>query len=322
VTLHNRAEVERLGVRVGDTVIVRRAGDVIPQIVSVNLEKRPLEAEAQPYQFPEQCPVCNSPIEVEDEGVIARCIGGLICSAQRKQAIKHFVSRKAMDIDGMGERISDMLVEQKLINSVADIYALEYQQIEALEGFAEKSARNLLDSIETSKKTELPRLLYALGIPQVGETTAQQLAESFGSIEALSQADEADYEALPDVGPIVAASVVRFFSNENNQSVLKALFERGVEYQEIDVSALPDRMNLPLAEKTIVLTGTLQSMSRSDAKKQLQALGAKVAGSVSKKTSIVVVGADAGSKAVKAQELGVEIMGEEDLLTLLSDLQG
>ncbi|MBX2849722.1 MAG: NAD-dependent DNA ligase LigA [Acidiferrobacterales bacterium] len=320
VTLHNRAEIDRLGVRVGDTVIVRRAGDVIPQIVSVNLDKRPEDSVA--YQFPEQCPECQSPVEVEEEGVIARCIGGLICSAQQKQAIKHFVSRKAMDIDGMGERIADMLVEQELIQTVADIYALKYEQLEALEGFAEKSARNLLDSIEASKKTELPRLLYALGIPQVGETTAQQLAERFGSIDALSEADEAAYEALPDIGPIVAASVVRFFADQNNQNVLKALFERGVEYNEIDVSALPDKANLPLAEKTIVLTGTLQSMSRSDAKKQLQALGAKVTGSVSKKTSLVIVGADAGSKAVKAEELGIEMIDEDGLSALLANTKG
>lgn len=317
VTLHNRAEIERLDVRVGDTVIVRRAGDVIPQIVSVNLEKRPQESVE--YQFPEQCPECESPVEVEEEGVIARCIGGLVCSAQRKQAIKHFVSRKAMDIDGMGERIADMLVEESLINSVADIYALEYEQVEALEGFAEKSARNLLDSIEASKKTDLPRLLYALGIPQVGETTAQQLAESFGSIDALFEASEQEYEALPDIGPIVATSLVRFFADDNNQNVLAALFERGVEYTKIDVSALPDKANLPLADKVIVLTGTLQSMSRSDAKKQLQALGAKVTGSVSKKTSLVVVGADAGGKATKAEELGVEMIDEDGLSALLAD---
>jgi len=203
---------------------------------------------------------------------------------------------------------------------VQRLYSLEYQSVLALEGFAEKSASNLIESVEGSKKTDLPRLLYSLGIPQVGETTAQQLAQSFGSIEALSQAPIEEFEALPDIGPIVASSVARFFRDENNKAVLKALFDNGVSYELIDVSALPDRANLPLADKTIVLTGTLQAMSRSDAKKQLQALGAKVAGSVSKKTSLVVVGADAGSKAVKAQELGVEMIDEDGLNKLLADL--
>ena len=318
VTLHNQSEIARLGIRVGDTVIVRRAGDVIPQIVSVNLSERP--EDSTEYVFPKNCPECDSPVEVEADGVIARCIGGLVCSAQRKQAIKHFVSRKAMDIDGMGERIVDMLVDDGLIANVADIYSLGFEQVVELEGFAEKSAQNLIDSIAASKKVELARLLYALGISQVGETTAHQLAESFGSIDALTAASAEEYEALPDIGPIVAASVVRFFNDENSKSVLRSLFENGVEYQVIDVSALPDKASLPLADKTIVLTGTLQEMSRSDAKKQLQALGAKVAGSVSKKTSLVVVGADAGSKAVKAQDLGIEIIDEDGLLQLLNNV--
>jgi len=315
VTLHNQSEIERLGIRVGDTVIVRRAGDVIPQIVSVNLDKRPSDSQA--FRFPDHCPECHSPVAVEDDGVIARCVGGLICGAQRKQAIKHFVSRKAMDIDGMGERIVDLLVDQQLIATVADLYSLQYAQVVELEGFAEKSANNLIASIDASKNIELPRLLYALGISQVGETTAQLLAESFGSVDALMTADIAAFEALPDIGPIVAASVVRFFGDENNKALLNDLFERGVEYQKVDVSALPAKEALPLFERTIVLTGTLTNLSRSDAKKKLQALGAKVAGSVSKKTSLVVVGADAGSKAVKAQDLGIEMIDEDQLLALL-----
>jgi DNA ligase (NAD+) len=320
VTLHNQSEIERLGVRVGDTVIVRRAGDVIPQIVSVNLEKRPASSRA--FEFPRQCPVCNSEVVAEGEGIIARCSGGLICAAQVKQGIKHFVSRKAMDIDGLGERIVDLLVDQKLINNVADIYLLEYQQIISLEGFADKSARNLIDSIQSSKSCELEKLIYALGILQVGETTAEQLANSFGNLEALATADADALEALPDIGPIVAKSIVQFFKDDNNAAIVQSLLDRGVMYAEIDVADLPDPSSLPLAEKIVVLTGALQTMGRSEAKKRLQALGAKVTGSVSKKTSMVVVGADAGSKATKAQELGLEMLGEEQLLELLNSLEG
>lgn len=317
VTLHNQSEVERLGVRVGDTVVVRRAGDVIPQIATVNLDKR--KADSTVYKFPTQCPVCGSDVVIEGEGIIARCSGGLICAAQRKQAIKHFVSRKAMDIDGMGGRIVDILVEQKLINSVADLYSLQYNDVVVLEGFAEKSAKKMIYSIEQSKNTELARLLYALGIAQVGETTAEQLANSFGRISALSKASVESLEALPDIGPIVARGVVQFFSDANNQKVVGALEKAGVSYPEIIVNELPDPDSLPLSDKTIVITGALQTMSRADAKKRLQVLGAKVAGSVSKKTSWVVVGADAGSKAKKAEELGVEMIDESQLQALLVD---
>lgn len=315
VTLHNQAEITRLDIRVDDTVIVRRAGDVIPQIVSVNLSLRPSHSE--PYQFPQQCPVCGSEVVVEGQGIIARCSGGLTCAAQVKQGIKHFVSRKAMDIDGLGDKIVDLLVDQGLIQNVSDLYALSYDQIVDLEGFAEKSAQNVIDSIERSKQTELARLLYALGIPQVGESTALQLTLRFGSIQALQKADQAVLESMPDIGPIVAQHVVTFFSDLNNIRVIESLMNRGVSYDEIDISELPDPDDLPLAGKTVVLTGTLAGMSRSDAKKKLQNLGAKVAGSVSKKTSLVVVGADAGSKAVKAQELGVATTDEDGLIDML-----
>lgn len=318
VTLHNHSEIQRLGVRVGDTVIVRRAGDVIPQIVSVNLEKR-LEKSVM-YDFPVQCPECNSEVVFEGEGIIARCSGGLICGAQLKQAIKHFVSRKAMDIDGMGDRIVDMLVEEGLIKTVADIYVLSFEQVLELDGFAEKSAQKLIDAIDKSKKATLQRLLFGLGILQVGETTAQQLAETFGNLTTISEASLETLEGLPDIGPIVAQSIVRFFADINNQKLLQALQVNGVQYTEIDVSALPDRDSLPLAGKIIVLTGALQSMSRSDAKKQFQALGAKVSGSVSKKTSIVVVGADAGSKAEKAQNLGVKMIDEDQMLAFIDEM--
>ena len=315
VTLHNQSEIQRLGIRVGDTVIVRRAGDVIPQIVSVNLEER--EDHSIEYAFPTHCPVCGSDIVSEGEGIIARCSGGLICRAQVKQAIKHFVSRKAMDIDGLGEKIVDLLVEQKFIASVADLYSLKFDEVVELEGFAEKSAQNLIDSIHGSRETELPRLLFALGIPQVGESTAEQLANSFGSIERLSNTSVESLESLPDIGPIVAENIVVFFAEENNKKVIKQLLDSGVSYSEIDVDDLPDPSSLPLNGKIMVLTGALQTLSRSDAKKRLQAMGAKVTGSVSKKTDIVIVGADAGSKAVKAQELGIEIIDEAALIELL-----
>jgi len=315
VTLHNQAEIERLDVRVGDTVIVRRAGDVIPQIVEVNLAKRPKSACA--YEFPTQCPECGSDVVTEGEGIIARCTGGRICGAQVKQAIKHFVSRKAMDIDGMGDKIVDALVDENLIADASDLYRLNYEQVFELDGFAEKSAKNLIENIDKSRATELPRLLYALGLPQVGESTAEQLANTYGSVEALSQASMEHLEALPDIGPIVAENIVVFFREEANQRVIQSLLQLGVNYPEIDVSALPDPDSLPLSGKIVVLTGTLGQMSRSDAKKKLQALGAKVTGSVSKKTDMVIVGADAGSKAAKAKELGVTMLDEEGLLRLL-----
>ena len=316
VTLHNQSEVQRLDIRVGDTVIVRRAGDVIPQIVSVNLDERP-EHSAQ-YLFPTYCPVCGSDVMVEGEGVIARCSGGLICGAQVKQTIKHFVSRKAMDIDGMGDKIVDALVDAGLIKNVAGIYSLNFDQVLTLDGFAQKSAQNLIESIVASKHTELPKLLYALGIPQVGESTAEQLANTFGSLDALKAVSAETLEALPDIGPIVAKNIVRFFADNNSQLVITALIDAGVYYPPIIVGDLPDPESLPLNGKTIVLTGALQSLSRSAAKKQLQSMGAKVSGSVSKKTDIVVVGVDPGSKAVKAQELGIDIIDEESLIALLN----
>ncbi|NNC99479.1 MAG: NAD-dependent DNA ligase LigA, partial [Gammaproteobacteria bacterium] len=315
VSLHNPSEIARLGIRIGDTVVVRRAGDVIPQIVSVNLQRRPQNS--IPYEFPQQCPVCKSKIIYEGEGIIARCSGGLICAAQRKQAIRHFVSRKAMDIDGMGDRIVDMLVEQKLIENVADLYRLNFDQIVSLDGFAEKSADNLIKSIALSKNTELARLLYALGISQVGETTAEQLAMNFGSIESLAAARQEELEALPDIGPVVAASIVDFFADANNIAILDSLRELGIRYQPIKLKNESTQHDLPLQGKTVVLTGTLQSMPRNEAKKRLKKLGAKVTGSVSRNTSLVIVGRDPGSKADKAVELGVTVLDEAELQDLL-----
>jgi DNA ligase (NAD+) len=320
VTLHNQAEIARLDIRIGDTVIVRRAGDVIPQIVSVVSSQRP--ADSKPFVFPHQCPVCGSEVVFEGEGIIARCSGGLICQAQVKQAIIHFVSRKAMDIDGMGDKIVELMVDQRLIKNVADLYRLRFDQVVELEGFAEKSAQNLIDAISQSKQPELARLLFALGIPQVGETTAEQLANRFGDLTSLAAASQEALEALPDIGPIVAENIVHFFAEDNNRQVIDSLRELGVRYQAIEVTDLPDPDSLPLNGQTVVLTGTLQAMSRSDAKKRLQTLGAKVTGSVSKKTSLVVVGADAGSKATKAEELGVETMDEEGFLAMLTQHSG
>jgi len=221
-----------------------------------------------------------------------------------------------MDIDGLGERIVDLLVDNDLISNVADLYTLDYEQVRQLEGFADKSAENLLAAISQSKQTEFAKLLYALGIPQVGETTAEQLAISFGSLERLAQATEEQLEALPDIGPIVAKNIVRFFADQQNQTVIDALMANGVTFNEIDLDSLPDQSELPLSDKVVVLTGALQSMSRSEAKKRLQSLGAKVTGSVSKKTSFVVVGADAGSKADKAAKLGIQIIDEDEMLAL------
>lgn len=314
VTLHNQTEIKRLDVRVGDTVMVRRAGDVIPQIMSVIAEKRPIAS--RPFVFPKRCPVCQSEILFEGEGIIARCSGGLSCAAQQKQAISHFVARKSMDIDGMGERIVDALVEKKLVANIADIYALKYEQLLELEGFAEKSAQNLIEAIALSKNTELARLLYSLGISQVGETTAEQLAASYGSLDKLMSTSFQELQSVPDIGPIVANSIVRFFEDTNNRQVIQALLDAGVNYPVIEGSANKD---LLLEGKVVVLTGSLNAMSRTDAKKKLQNMGAKVTGSVSKNTSLVVVGRDAGSKAMKAKELGIEMIDEQALLDLLAE---
>lgn len=314
VTLHNHSEIKRLDIRVGDTVVVRRAGDVIPQLVSVVAEKR--HPDSTPFRFPSVCPVCESKVVFEGEGIIARCSGGLVCEAQRKQAIKHFVSRKAMDIDGMGDRIVEMLVDLNLVRNVADLYKLNFAQLVELEGFAEKSALNLIDAIAKSRSTELARLLYALGISQVGETTAEQLAKSFGTIDALMAADVETLESIPDVGPIVANAIISFFGDASNLAIISTLLAQGVNYEPVIISK-SDAADLPLSNKTIVLTGTLDSMGRSEAKKKLQALGAKVTGSVSSNTSMVIAGKDSGSKAQKAAALGVQIIDEEGLLKLL-----
>ena len=314
-TLHNMDEVERLGVRAGDSVIIRRAGDVIPQIVSVVLERRPEETEA--VSLPLNCPECGSEvIRLEDEAV-ARCSGGLSCAAQRKEALKHYISRKAMDIDGLGEKLIDGLVERELVHSPADLYHLKHLQLSKMERMGDKSASNVLNSIEASKQTELPRFIYALGIREVGEATARALAMHFGSLEAVQAADDEALQQTPDVGPVVARYILSFFQQAHNLEVIQALREAGVHWPDIEVS----EQATPLDGQTWVLTGTLEQLTRNEAKQRLQNLGAKVAGSVSKKTSFVVAGAAAGSKLEKAESLGIEVLDEQQLLDQLAELE-
>mgnify|MGYP006074436875 CR=1 FL=1 len=312
-TLHNQDEVARLGIKVGDTVIVRRAGDVIPQIVSVVLEKRPVNA--RDIVFPDHCPICHSPVERVEGEVVTRCSGGLICSAQRKEAIKHYASRKAMDIEGLGDKLVEQLVDQELVHSVEDLYRLQIEQLEGLERMGKKSAQNLLASLDTSKETTFPHFLYALGIREVGEATARSLAQHFGSLALLCSSTREDLLEVTDVGPIVAHFIHEFFQQTDNLDVIKRLKEAGVHWPDI----MPqDRQLLPLSGQTWVLTGAMDTMGRAEAKERLQQLGAKVAGSVSAKTSCVVFGADAGSKLKKAKKLGVSVLNEAEFLAMLT----
>lgn len=313
-TLHNRDEINRLGIKIGDTVIVRRAGDVIPQIVQVVETKRPEDARA--IVFPEHCPVCNSPVETVADEAVARCSGGLICAAQRKEAIKHFASRKAMNVEGLGDKLVEQLVDLGFVNNLADIYALTRDQLAAMERMGEKSADNILAALESSKKTSLAKFIYALGIREVGESTARNFANYFGSFETLAAADQETLQQVPDVGPVVAHFVAEFFAQESNRAAVAALRHAGVHWDNIDVAA-PEA--LPLKGLTYVLTGTLEALSRDDAKAHLLALGAKVSGSVSAKTDYVVAGPGAGSKLAKAEELGLKVMDEAGLLELLHE---
>ena len=313
-TLHNADEINRLGVCIGDTVIVRRAGDVIPQIVKAVVDKRPQGA--QPIVFPDRCPVCQSSVKRIEGEAVARCTGGLFCGAQTKEAIKHYASRKAMDIDGLGDKLVDALVDNDLIYSVADLYELKLEKLVNLERMAQKSAENLLNSIEVSKQTTLPKFLYSLGIREVGEATAQTLANNFGTLDGVIAATAEQLLEVEDVGPVVAGHIVDFFRNPDNLSIVDALRNSGVQWKDIDQSA----QALPLKGQTWVLTGTLETMSRAEAKDRLQQFGAKVAGSVSAKTYAVVAGPGAGSKLSKAQALGVQVLTEESLIAFLDKL--
>jgi DNA ligase (NAD+) len=314
VTLHNIDEVHRKDVRVGDTVVVRRAGDVIPEVVSVILDQRPQDA--VPVQLPQSCPVCGSQVlRVEGEAV-ARCTGGFTCRAQRQEALRHFASRRALDIEGLGDKLIEQLVEREQVSSPADLYALTLPQLSHLERMGEKSAANLLAAIEKSKNTTLPRLLYGLGIREVGEATALALARHFGTLERLMSADESAIRQVPDVGPVVAAHVAAFFASDEHRRVINALRDKGVKWPDIERAAATTGPP-ELSGRTVVITGTLGSMSREQAQEALTARGARVSGSVSKKTSFVVAGTDAGSKLAKARELGVPVLDEQQLLTLL-----
>ncbi len=311
-TLHNRDEINRLGIKIGDTVIIRRAGDVIPQIVQVVESKR--TADARDIVFPDSCPVCGSPVETVADEAVARCSGGLVCAAQRKEAIKHYASRKAMNIEGLGDKLVEQLVDSGRVNTLADIYSLTREQLSAMERMGEKSADNIINALEISKKTTLAKFIYALGIREVGEATARNFANYFGSFEALAAADQETLQKVPDVGPVVAHFVAEFFAQESNIAAVSALRNHGVHWDNIEVVS-PEE--LPLAGLTYVLTGTLEALSRDDAKAHLLALGAKVAGSVSAKTDYVVAGPGAGSKLAKAEELGLKVMDEAGLLALL-----
>lgn len=316
-TLHNMDEIARLDVRIGDTVIVRRAGDVIPQIVSVVHEQRPAHAER--IELPLVCPVCASHIERIDGEAVARCTGGLVCSAQRKEAVKHFASRKAMDIDGLGDKLIEQLVEADLIQSLDDIYHLRYDDLLGLERMADKSANKLLNAIAQSKHTTLARFLYALGIREVGVVTAQNLAAHFVVLEKIREASLDDLLAVSDVGQIVAQHLLHFFAEPHNKTVIDQLLAAGVCWDVDDALTVVD--DAPLSGQTAVITGTLSQMSRDQASAYLQQLGAKVTGSVSAKTDFLVAGEKAGSKLNKAQQLGVRVLAEEDLLTLLAQHQ-
>lgn len=311
-TLHNMDEIERKDVRIGDTVIVRRAGDVIPEVAGVVKERRPHDAKK--IKLPKQCPICGSEVLKPEGEAVARCEGGLYCPAQRKEAIKHFASRKAMDINGLGDKIVEQLVDEKLIANVADLYSLTLKQLAALERMGEKSAENTLMAIEKSKNTTLPRFLYALGIRDVGEATAYNLAMHYSTLEKIMVVDEEELQNVQDIGPIVAAHAFAFFKQAHNREIIKKLIKHGIHWRNMPAI---DSSKLPLASKTFVLTGTLATMSRDEATAQLQKLGAKVSGSVSKKTAYVVVGEDPGSKLTDAKKLGVTIINEKDFIKLL-----
>tara|TARA_Y100000780_G_scaffold75307_1_gene67666 strand:+ start:1982 stop:4018 length:2037 start_codon:yes stop_codon:yes gene_type:complete len=313
-TLHNQDEITRLGVKVGDTVVIRRAGDVIPQVVSVVDTKR--TGSETDIAFPSQCPVCGSQVEKLEDEAVARCTGGLICAAQRKQALKHFASRKAFDIDGLGDKLVDQLVDADLVHSPADFFTLSLGDVVGLERMAEKSASKLLSSLEASKQTTLAKFLYALGIREVGEATAANLAAHFETLDAIRDASIEALVEVQDVGEIVATHIFNFFNESHNTDVIDALLKEGINWPAIEK---PDADNLPLEGKTCVITGTLSEMGRSDAKARLQLLGAKVAGSVSKNTDFLVAGEKAGSKLTKAQELDVEVWDEAKLIVFLAE---
>ncbi|MFD2191180.1 NAD-dependent DNA ligase LigA [Pistricoccus aurantiacus] len=312
-TLHNADEIRRLGVMIGDCVAIRRAGDVIPQVVRVIEGARP--EDTREIVFPERCPVCDSQIERLEGEAVARCSGGLYCPAQRKEALKHFASRKAMDIDGLGEKLIDQLVERDWVKTPADLYRLRVEDLAELPRMAQKSAANLAFALDHSRRTTLARFIYALGIREVGEATANNLARHFGNLSALMEASVESLEAISDIGPVVARHIHTFFRQAHNQNTLEDLQRVGITWDEVEMQPRVQ----PLAGQTWVLTGTLESMTRDEGKARLQALGAKVSGSVSKKTACLVAGEAAGSKLTKAQELEVPVIDEAGFLEKLRE---
>ncbi|NIF30811.1 NAD-dependent DNA ligase LigA [Enterobacter sp. Cy-643] len=316
-TLHNADEIERLGLRIGDRVVIRRAGDVIPQVVGVVESERP--ENTQEIIFPAQCPVCGSDVERVEGEAVARCTGGLICGAQRKEALKHFVSRRAMDVDGMGDKIIDQLVEKEYVHTPADLFKLTAGKLTGLDRMGPKSAQNVVDALAKAKETTFARFLYALGIREVGEATAAGLAAHFGTLDALISASIEELQKVPDVGIVVATHTFNFFAEESNRDVIRQLTEEAGVHWPAPVVIKAEEIDSPFAGKTVVLTGSLSILSRDEAKDRLTALGAKVAGSVSKKTDLVIAGEAAGSKLVKAQELGIQVIDEAEMIRLLGD---
>ena len=313
-TLHNEDEMNRKDIRIGDSVMVRRAGDVVPEVVRVILEKRPNHAIK--FTMPKQCPICGSDIERIDGEAAQRCTGQYKCNAQIKQGISHFISRKAMNIDGLGEKIVDQLFEQGMLKNIADIYKLDFAVIENMDRFGKKSVENLKESIEISKKTTFGKFIYALGIRNVGEATSKELAAHFRSLDNLFNATVEDYLMVNDIGPVVAESLVKYFHNESNQQIINSIIASGISWPTLkEINAINSKLN----NQTFVVTGTLNSFSRDEIKDLIEANGGKVSGSVSKKTSYVIVGDNPGSKADKASELGVPIITEINLMEMLND---
>jgi DNA ligase (NAD+) len=313
-TLHNEDELSRKDIRIGDMVMVRRAGDVIPEVVSVVLDRRP--AGVRKFQMPARCPVCGSKVVRQEDEAVARCSGGLYCPAQRKQALLHFASRRAMDIEGLGDKLVDQIVEQGLVTTAADLYELNQDALANLERMGEKSAANLLTALNKSKHTTLGRFIFALGIRNVGETTAKDLARHFGKLGKIVSADEDALQSVPDIGPVVAESIVQFLGEQHNLDVIEKLQSKGVHWEEHEPA--PARaIRAPLAGKTFVLTGTLPTLTREEAKAQIEAAGGKVSSSVSRKTDFVVAGTEAGSKLTKAEEFGVAVLDETQFRNLM-----
>ncbi|MDN5872148.1 MAG: NAD-dependent DNA ligase LigA, partial [Nitrococcus sp.] len=312
-TLHNEDEVRRKDVRIGDTVVLRRAGDVIPEIIGVMRETR--RQDAPSWRMPQTCPVCGSEVmRLEDQAAL-RCIGGLYCAAQRMGAILHFASRRAMDIDGLGEKLVAQLVERGLVATVADLYSLEHAKLVVLERMAERSADNLARAIDASRETTLARFLYALGIPEVGEVTAKRLAEYYGDIDALMQASEEALTGVPDIGPVVARHITHFFAQPHNREVIELLRAAGIRWPALSGEV----RNKPLAGRIFVLTGTLASFTRQEARERIETLGGRVTGSVSKNTDYVVIGDSPGAKRENAVQLGIRVLDESAFRALIAE---